>query len=1152
MSRVIYALLVGIDEYPNPRHRLYGCVNDVRAIETYLREQVAEQPEFKLNARALLNDKARREDIVSGFRDHLSQAGAGDVVLFYFSGHGSQERAPVEFWHLEPDRLDETLVCWDSRTIGGWDLADKELSKLISELADRQPHVAVVLDCCHSGSGTRAPLQDTAVRRIPADRRQRPLESFLSSVEEAEALASSRSVNNRPTGWKFAGRHVLLAACRDHQEAREYHGGGQARGAFSFFLVDTLQKSGGPVTYRELFARTNALVRSRVDDQSPQLESIDHARLDTVFLDGAVSGSAPTFTISHDQTEGWVVDAGAAHGFPEPTASETIVLSVFPFASRADQLAAEANAIGIAEVSEVMPVRSRVRLQGVDTLASNQVFKGIISTLPLPRLGVRLEGNEEGVKFARQAIATARRGRDASLYICEVTDSIPTRFRLIALNEGYWITRPESDRAVVQEVKGYNETSAKLAITRLEHIAKWTTVSELGNPASGLSQHELQMSITKDGNELTGREIRLEYRYDMESRKWVQPSFQVALTNCGSRALYCALLALSESFEITAELLENRCERLESGQHIQVTVYPRVNKEAWQTGVTETRDTLKLIVSTDDFDPQVMEQSELPAGEELPRPGTTRKAKSTALKSRLGRLFERVQTRTLGAEPEADEVNSDWLTSEVTISTVRPLNSAAVSSRDSNALGVGVNVLPHPALKARMRLTTAPQAARDLGNLLVPPLLREDLEVTPPFQFTASRGSDSGLSVLGLSEVEDHTVVTPDRPLTLTVPSQLAEDSHVLPVGFDGEFFLPLGKAVRHAGHTEIVLQRLPQPTSHGKKSLHGSIRILFQKVIASKLGVPYDYPHLAIAEIGQDSNVSYEHDADCIRDRVTRARRILLLIHGIIGDTRGMAASIRLGNGSEEPLASLYDVVLTFDYENINTSIQETAQALKQRLAAVGLGAGHGKSLHIVAHSMGGLVARWFIEHEQGNQVVRHLVMAGTPNGGSPWPTVQDWATTALAIGLNSMSTMSWPVKLLGDLMLGVETIDVTLDQMKPESEFLKSLATGPDPSLPYTLLAGNTSITSAAVEPRPDDESSWIRRLLSRVASPNLLHVLTSPAFLGTPNDIAVAVSSMKAIPPDRSKGMDVYEVACDHLSYFSDINGIESLSDVLLRLE
>jgi len=58
--------------------------------------------------------------------------------------------------------------------------------------------------------------------------------------------------------------------------------------------------------------------------------------------------------------------------------------------------------------------------------------------------------------------------------------------------------------------------------------------------------------------------------------------------------------------------------------------------------------------------------------------------------------------------------------------------------------------------------------------------------------------------------------------------------------------------------------------------------------------------------------------------------------------------------NGQIRPLGELYDLVLTFDYENLHTTIEENARSLKLRLESVGLGANHGKKLHIVAHSMG------------------------------------------------------------------------------------------------------------------------------------------------------------------------------------------------------
>ena len=40
MSRTIYALLVGIDNYGDAVRPLQGCVNDVRAMEALLRDRI--------------------------------------------------------------------------------------------------------------------------------------------------------------------------------------------------------------------------------------------------------------------------------------------------------------------------------------------------------------------------------------------------------------------------------------------------------------------------------------------------------------------------------------------------------------------------------------------------------------------------------------------------------------------------------------------------------------------------------------------------------------------------------------------------------------------------------------------------------------------------------------------------------------------------------------------------------------------------------------------------------------------------------------------------------------------------------------------------------------------------------------------------------
>ncbi|MEH2009351.1 esterase/lipase family protein [Nostoc sp.] len=290
------------------------------------------------------------------------------------------------------------------------------------------------------------------------------------------------------------------------------------------------------------------------------------------------------------------------------------------------------------------------------------------------------------------------------------------------------------------------------------------------------------------------------------------------------------------------------------------------------------------------------------------------------------------------------------------------------------------------------------------------------------------------------------------------------------------------------------------------------------------------------MAEVGDDNKVTYKRDVIDVQQQVAKAQIIALYIHGIIGDTESLISSINQTvlqpDGQKLSISKLYDVVLTFDYENLNTSIKENAENLKRRLIEVGLGANHGKELHLIAHSMGGLVSRWFIEQEGGNKVVQHLIMLGTPNAGSPWPVVEDWVKLTLGIGLNGLSTVAWPVTVLTGL-IGIfeKNIRVALAELNSNSDFLKSLAASEDPDIPYSIIAGNTSIIPAALEQQLEKKSSVLERLQR-----SLFNKVVNLPFFGIPNDIAVTVDSIENIPKGRSLAPFVQQVACDHLSYFS----------------
>jgi pimeloyl-ACP methyl ester carboxylesterase len=485
---------------------------------------------------------------------------------------------------------------------------------------------------------------------------------------------------------------------------------------------------------------------------------------------------------------------------------------------------------------------------------------------------------------------------------------------------------------------------------------------------------------------------------------------------------------------------------------------------------------------------------------------------------------------------------------------VHPKKSVSLNTQTEANLGSGVSIKPHPSLIANARLTTIPQSSRDVGDHILPEILQTDYQIVRPFSFTTTRGSEPGLSALELSNLPADALasVTPENPLLLTVANaSLGIEEELLAIGYDGEFFLPVGLGKNKDNGIEISLERLPEPMSEGERSLGGSIKIFFQKVISKRLKLDFNYPLLSAVTVLPDELIdpSYDSVQVSIKEKVAKAKRIVLFVHGIIGDTESMVPSVHRAkvqvNGVEYPLfdPNVYDLVLAFDYENLNTSISDNARSLKQRLEAVGLGKGHGKTLHIVAHSMGGLVSRWFIEREGGKDMVNHLIMLGTPNNGSPWPNVVEFALPLLTVGLNGLAAVAWPVSAIGALMhlagaatAGAERqMTTALKEMQAESTLVQTLFSSDPPGIPYTIIAGNTSL----IQPSTPEHQEKIQALLKKIVQ----NTIDLP-FMGAANDIAVKVNSITHLP-ERSPAPTVTQVACDHLTYFSHPAGLTALA-------
>jgi Caspase domain len=264
------ALLVGINDYsasklgsrpkgiPAPGRdwpALNGAITDVEM----LREMLGLLYGFdRRDILTLTDQNATRQAILQAIDEHLVKpAASGDILFFYFAGHGSQVRNSLS---NEPDKLDESLVPADS-LLGAPDLRDKELRLLFNRMLDRGARLTVVLDNCHSGSGARGLATGAIPRGVSPDLRD---------------VADGTNAGPRP---EHRGALVVSAAQDPDQAWETRDSEGRFHGAFSWALIRALRDASAGEPASETFLRAQARLRSGTPFQEPVLAGTRETQL---------------------------------------------------------------------------------------------------------------------------------------------------------------------------------------------------------------------------------------------------------------------------------------------------------------------------------------------------------------------------------------------------------------------------------------------------------------------------------------------------------------------------------------------------------------------------------------------------------------------------------------------------------------------------------------------------------------------------------------------------------------------------------------------------------------------------------------------------------------------------------------------------------
>lgn len=266
------ALLIGINDYPDPASRLEGCVNDVFLMSAVLQESGFEPEDIRI----VLNDRATTKGIMDRLHWLLDGVRDGDERMLFYSGHGAQ--IPRYNIQGEPDHVDECLVPYDFDWSPAHAILDRQFAELYSQLPYDSYFVAM-LDCCHSGGLTRDGGPRVRGLSPPDDIRHRALkwDATERMWVQRDFTPLNRSLKDRKNGADFLGQNgatqrlgrammlrtkpdkdydrtrkqldhygpylpILLEACQEQQLSYEYRDGVTSYGVYTYSMAATLRE----------------------------------------------------------------------------------------------------------------------------------------------------------------------------------------------------------------------------------------------------------------------------------------------------------------------------------------------------------------------------------------------------------------------------------------------------------------------------------------------------------------------------------------------------------------------------------------------------------------------------------------------------------------------------------------------------------------------------------------------------------------------------------------------------------------------------------------------------------------------------------------------------------------------------------------------
>jgi hypothetical protein len=289
------ALIVAIGEYEN--NSGWGNIssqNDVPIIKAALIKQGFAEKDIMV----LSDAAATRQGILDAINNHLLAKSTKDgIAVFHYSGHGQQI---MDDNGDEIDGYDEALVAYNAKVryipnvyTGQNHIRDEELGAKMDALRLKlgpKGNVMVILDACHSGTGTRGEPESLAKHRGT----KTPLAPEGYTPKITGQKADNNSIASNPNGSdKMAPMVGFFGASPQELNYETEDENGKGVGSLSYAFSRVFAGATKSTTYRGLFDKIKVEMSGFAPKQTPQAEG----QLDYVILGGKIEGKKEYYKV---------------------------------------------------------------------------------------------------------------------------------------------------------------------------------------------------------------------------------------------------------------------------------------------------------------------------------------------------------------------------------------------------------------------------------------------------------------------------------------------------------------------------------------------------------------------------------------------------------------------------------------------------------------------------------------------------------------------------------------------------------------------------------------------------------------------------------------------------------------------------------------